>query len=428
MRLFRLSTLILLALPFLAAAPAAGQEGLDRPLRVYLDCIQFYCEQDFFTEEVPWVDFVRDRQSADVHVLGTRQTTGAGGSAYTLEFQGRGTFEGQQLTLRASAPPDATESERRSELVSVVREGLAPFARATAASPTVAISAPTAADQEGVAAPQEDPWNRWVFRVGFNGFANGESQQRFLSTNANANATRVTEDWKLMLNVRQSESNDRFELPDTTIISKRVSYASEALAVKSLGSHWGAGSLLAWERSTFNNYDHSVVLGGAVEYNVFPYAESNRRLLTIFYGIGPRYNRYENITIFGETEETLIEQMLVTSYDVTQPWGNIDVSARLNHYIAKFGDGDPWPDPQYNATLSGGFDVRLIRGLSTRIHGSISTIRGQIQLSAAELTEEEILTRQRELATNYRYFMSFGLTYRFGSIFSDVINPRFEGI
>lgn len=418
---------MLLAVPFLVPAPGVAQETLDRPLRVYLDCNQFFCDQDFFTEEVPWVDFVRDRQSADVHVLGTRQTTGAGGSAYTLEFQGRESFEGQRLTLRTSTPPDVTESDRRAELVSVVRLGLVPFARATASVPSVDISAGDDADQEAVA-PQDDPWNRWVFSVGVNGFANGESQQRFLNTNANANASRVSEEWKLMFNVRQFARNDRFELPDTTIISEQQSYSSEALAVKSLGSHWGAGSLLAWERSTFNNTDHSAVLGAAVEYNIFPYSESNRRLLTIFYGVGPRYNNYGEITIFGEREETLIEQMLVTRYDVTQPWGNIDLSARVNHYIAKFGNGDPWPDPQYNASLSGMFDVRLIRGLSTRIHGSISMIRGQIELSAADLTEEEILTQQRELATDYRYFMSFGLSYRFGSIFSSVVNPRFQGI
>ena len=53
-------------------------------------------------------------------------------------------------------------------------------------------------------------------------------------------------------------------------------------------------------------------------------------------------------------------------------------------------------------------------------------VRNQIQLAAGELTEEEILTQQRELATNYRYFASFGLSYRFGSIFSDVVNPRMD--
>ena len=59
---------------------------------------------------------------------------------------------------------------------------------------------------------------------------------------------------------------------------------------------------------------------------------------------------------------------------------------------------------------------------------SISMIRNQIFLPAGDLTDEEILTRQRELATNFRYFTWFGLSYRFGSIFSDIVNPRFEGL
>jgi hypothetical protein len=95
---------------------------------------------------------------------------------------------------------------------------------------------------------------------------------------------------------------------------------------------------------------------------------------------------------------------------------------------AKFGDGDDWPSAQYNAQLFGGFNLRLIRGLTANVFGNIDMVRGQIQLGAAGLTQEEILTRQRELATNYRYFLSVGLGYRFGSIFSDVVNRRFDAL
>jgi len=38
---------------------------------------------------------------------------------------------------------------------------------------------------------------------------------------------------------------------------------------------------------------------------------------------------------------------------------------------------------------------------------------------------EEILLQRRELATSYSYFASVGLSYSFGSIFSNVVNPRF---
>ena len=39
----------------------------------------------------------------------------------------------------------------------------------------------------------------------------------------------------------------------------------------------------------------------------------------------------------------------------------------------------------------------------------------------------EVLLRQRELATGYRFFVSGGISYRFGSIFNNVVNPRFTG-
>lgn len=407
-------------------APASAQQVLDRPLRVFLDC-DFYCDQDFFTQEVPWVRFVRDRQAADVHVLGTRQTTGAGGSAYTLEFQGRDAFEEERLTLRATTAADATASERRTELLEVIRLGLAPFAASTSLRPEVEIFLPDWLDQER-AEEEVDPWNRWVFRVGVRAFANGESQQGSLSTSGNADASRVTDAWKLMVSLGGSVNRTEFELSEgETFTSRRESYSGETLAVKSLGPHWGVGGVGEWTRSTYNNYDHSAAVGAAVEYNVFPYAESTRRLLTFLYAIGPRYNVYQDSTIFAETEELLVQQLLVASYDVTQPWGNIDVSTSFDHYVAKFSDGEAWDDAQYNLSFSGGVEVRLIQGLSADVFGRVSMVRGQIQLAAEGLTEEEILTQQRELATDYRYFLSFGLSYRFGSIFSDVVNPRFEG-
>jgi len=36
-----------------------------------------------------------------------------------------------------------------------------------------------------------------------------------------------------------------------------------------------------------------------------------------------------------------------------------------------------------------------------------------------------VLLRLRELETQFEYFTSFGLTYTFGSIYNNVVNPRF---
>lgn len=411
-----------------SATPAHAQVSLDRPLRVSLDCSNFFCDRDFFLEEIPWVTFVRDRQDADVHILATRQTTGAGGGAYAVEFRGRGAFDQHRLTLQETTDADATPAVIRSTLVAVLKLGLAPFAASTPTPPRVEVLPPVRHVDEPTVEPH-DPWNRWSFRVGVNGFLNGESRQQFVNSSGNVQAGRVTDDWKIRVTGRGSFSRSDFQLDETTTFtSRQESYAASGLVVRSVGAQWGVGGISSWTRSTFSNYDASVRLAPAIEYNVFPYDESTRRLLTILYAIGPRYNDYRTITIFGETSETVLEQQLITSYNVTQPWGTIDTALRLTHYVAKFGDGDDWPSAQYNAQLFGGFNLRLVRGLTANVFGNIDMVRGQIQLAAAGLSQEEILTRQRELATNYRYFLSVGLGYRFGSIFSDVVNRRFDAI
>lgn len=58
---------------------------------------------------------------------------------------------------------------------------------------------------------------------------------------------------------------------------------------------------------------------------------------------------------------------------------------------------------------------------------SRSSFNNQVYLRLGEATDEEIIARQRQLATSYRFFLAVGFTYRFGSINNNVVNPRFGG-
>ena len=70
-------------------------------------------------------------------------------------------------------------------------------------------------------------------------------------------------------------------------------------------------------------------------------------------------------------------------------------------------------------------DLRLFEGFSLEIRGIVSMIRNQLSLPKEEASETDILTRRREIATDYDYYLSFGFRYTFGSIYSNVVNPRF---
>lgn len=417
---------ILSALTIASTATAAGQQRLERPLRVYMDCANFGCDRDFLTQQVAWVDFVRDRQSADVHVLGTRQRTGAGGFEISLEFIGRDTFAGARHVLTHTVPADVTDDEERRELVRATRLGLASFAATTPLGGRIDVEFDAGA-RPAAAAPRDDPWDFWVFEAELDGWIDGESQQQEIDLRGAFSANRTTAAWKTGAAVYGSVSRDEFELEDsTTLVSTRESFGTDGIAVRSVSPHWSTGAVGSWSRNTFRNYDASLYAAPAIEYSVYPYAESTRRVLTVLYAIGPRYYDYADITLFGETSESLIEQMLAVSYDVTQPWGQAGATAELSHFLAKISGESEWAEPQYGVDVRGGFDIRLLRGLSTELEGGFELVRNQIQLAAGGLTDEERLTQQRELATDHRYWASVGFSYRFGSIYSTVVNPRFD--
>ena len=422
------------------SAPARAQTPapLDRDLRVFLDCTDFRCDDDFFIEEIPWVDFVRDRQDADVHVQGTRQSTGAGGSEYTLAFMGRGRFESRQSTLSLVDPPDATEDSRRRSLLRIIRLGLAPYAAETAraAALDVAYTEPEAGADD--TAPVRDPWNHWVFRTRLSSYVNGESQQNFTNIHYSLSASRVTEAWKHALTMSGSYDRDYFEYEDLdslgavvfadTIVSQRRSYGVHALHVKSISAHWSVGGRASWRMSDYGNQDANVRLMPAIEFSVYPYSESTRRQFTVLYSVGPAYYDYQEVTIFDRSHEALIQQQLVGSYDVTQPWGSVELSVGASHFLAHLDDGPDWADAQYSVSSFAEFDVRLFKGLSFNAWGGMDWVRDQIHLPAGGSTEREILLRQRELATSYRYFGQVGLSYTFGSIYSPVVNPRLDAL
>lgn len=426
-RMSRPTRLFLLLSCVLCPTVLAAQEPttLDRELRVFFDCPDTHCFEDYLTEQVGWVDFVNDRQVADVHVLVSRQSTGGGGSEYTFRFLGRGHFESRDATLRQFTAADATDDDRRQMIARIAQVGLLGYAMETVAAPRLGVSVSEADEDEAAAAPVDDPWDRWVFSTSLNGFFNGESSYRNLNAFGSVGAGRVTETWRHSLRLHGSRNEQEFEIDDsTTITAERESYGTSGLVVRAISDHWSVGAHAGWRRSTRENYDASAVAGPAVEYNFYPFTESADRMLTLLYTVGVRYHDYSEATIFGRSSEPLLSHRLSLGYDATQPWGSLDAGLSASHYLVSLDGESDWAKPQYNLGAGGGAEIRIVRGLSVRFDGFVEMVRDQIELPAGDLPPEEILTQQRELATDFQYWGSFGLTYRFGSIYSTIVNRR----
>lgn len=405
------------ALCFFAANNAVqGQSVQDSlpqtALRVFLDCR--FCDDDHIRQEVAFINYVRDRRDAQVHVLGTSQETG-GGRVYTFEFIGLREFLGRNDTLSFNTSQTDTRDEIRDAQTLTFSVGILRYAIETPVGADVGLRFQFRQRQAAIN-QERDPWNNWVFRIGAGGSFFAESSQEDWSIDGNLSANRVTEDWKIEFFTFGEYERERSELSDTTFVTVSRGFAAEGLIVRSAGEHWGYGGAVEVSGTTFENRDLLISAGLAVEYSLFPYSESTRRQLIALYTIGISYFDWEEVTIFERLSETRATHRLELAYRVLQPWGDLNAGLEGRAYLH---------DPKlHRLEASVGFGIRLLRGLRINGRASFARIKDQIFLPLEELTDEEILVRQRQIGTDFRARLNFGFNYTFGSIFNSVVNPR----
>ncbi|MEX2531779.1 MAG: hypothetical protein WD960_13510 [Gemmatimonadota bacterium] len=411
----------------ISTTPALQTPGED-PVRVFLDCQTMGCDFDFFRTELTWVDWVRDRQDADVHVMVTSQATGGGGRLFDMSFEGRRDFVDEAtFTLTHTSSADDSIDDRRQGILRTLSFGLVRFASESSVADRLEVRFTAAPDAavEGAEAPaagaqpEDDPWNLWVFSTSLRASANGESSSGNQNYNGSLSATRTSEDWRIRVSVSGSYGESRFDLPDRTVRSITRSYNGSGLLVHSVSARTSGGIRGSARSSTFQNQDLSLQIGPAFEVSAFPYEESTRRALTFEYWAGLNHFDYTEETIFEKEAETLAQHRATVSLGLRQPWGTASAGLSGSQYLHDLS--------LTQLSLNTGLNLRLLRGLSLTVNGSYSRIRDQLNLPRGNATDDEILTRQQQLATDYRYFVTFGITYQFGSIFSNIVNPRMGG-
>ena len=379
--------------------------------RVFMDCRR--CDRDYIRTEITFVNFVRDRQESDIHLLVTDQSTGSGGQEYTMAFLGRNQFAGMDQTVTYVSNQTDTRDEIRKGMVEAMKRGLFPFLLKTPLCEYISVNFRQRFEPTAV----QDKWNFWVFSISLDGRISGESTRSSKSIDVNFSANRVTPEWKIRLGLSGDYDERKYEYEEETIISISKEKDFSGLVAKSLNDHWSLGGWVETSSSTYRNIGSLYTIAPALEYNFFPYSESTRRQLRCMYKIGVNRAHYLENTIYNKMSETLYNQSLTLSLEVREPWGNATVSMEGSHYFH---------DAQKNRlTLWGYLSFRIFRGLSMNVRANYERIHDQLSLPVGEASLDEVLLRRRELATDYEYSLSLGVSYTFGSVFSNVVNPRF---
>lgn len=384
--------------------------------KVYVD--GEHLDMNFIKDEIQFVNYVRDRKEADVHVLITQQGTGSGGNEYTMSFIGLGAYEDLKNELKFYANKIDTRDDSRKGLVQMLKLGLTPFVARTPMASALSLNMMGRVKATAVV----DKWDFWVFSLSARGRLNGERSRKSDSLYGNASVNRITPESKLRLGFSGNIDESRYDYEDYKSTSESTSRSFDGQYVKSLSDHWSLGAIVNLNYSTYSNIAFGVSFHPAVEYNFFRYSESTRHQFRLLYRIGYNHDKYLEKTVYGKTADRTVSHALSATFEMTEPWGNVEVSLEGSNYFFK---GHDWK--YYRFRISGNLSVRIVKGLSLTVDGRYSGIHDQLALRAGDASLEELLLRRTELASSYSYQLNVGLSFSFGSVYSNVVNPRFGG-
>jgi len=399
--------------------------------RVFLDCQgRMPCDRNHFRTEIRFVNWAQDREDADVHVIVTSDNVGGGGQQFTFDFIGR--EEMANLTDRMTHTSHGSDviAETRDALTQVLTVGLLRYAahlgmvRDFDITFTGAVVAVPDGGDLGLGAPEAtavyDPWNQWTFRAGLSGDLDLREARTNTRLNPNLNADRVTDEWKMSYSARVDFRRDRRELSDgREIRDDRNDWRVSALVVRSVSNHVSVGFDSGARNSVGLNQHSRIQFAPAVEYNYYPYAEANRRQLITHYAVGFERSNYMEETIFGVERETIPHHRVAVQYNAREEWGNAGVGLEASQYLHD--------TSLYSVGINGHLNFRIVRGLDLNLFGNASRVNDNIHTPASTISDEDILLGRQSLPSSYRYQGGVGLSYRWGSSFTNVVNTRFPG-
>lgn len=407
--MYRLIFAITLFISTLTATETESQN-----ISIFLECK--YCNEDFIKEEIPYVNYVRDRHDADIHILETTQQTGSGGDEHTLNFIGQSQYAGKNDTLSFFTETGEPKDKTRKERVRIIELGLVPYLLKTPLASRMSIAVSSASQKTEIV---EDKWNNWVFKIRGNSFMNAQQSSRSINGFGSISASRVTEDWKFSLSTNGSYNENVYEYNDVEYKSTSDSKRLSGSAIMSLTDHMSAGLWTSAWNSSYGNTDLGLSTTAKFEYNLFPYSESNRQALRFNYAVSAKQVDYTDTTIYFKKEETLFSQGMSLAYNVVKPWGSINTRISGDHYFHDFSKNI--------VSLNTGLSLQLIKGLSLNLSGSGSMVHNQLSIPKGDYDIEDVLLERAELETQFTYFASIGFSYSFGSIYNNIVNPRFGG-
>ena len=380
----------------------------EKKLKAYIDC---RCDENYLKQETSFLEYVRDQDLADIEIFVRDERNPTGSRSFEIKIDGNNDYEEISSSTVAVGYANDTSSTLRDKLLNKLKLALVPFLDKGNYNLKVDIDS----NFEDLST-NDDKWKNWVFELSGSYNNDKEESRQTNRYEIEFEIDKLTEDWRIGMELKRNESNRKFFSEDDVYTSNRKSTSFNGRIVRSISDHFSAGAFFGLYQNTYENVDLNRYIAPAIEYSFYPYEDVLSKEITLAYRVGVGKRNYIEKTIYGFEKQKLSSQTLSLNIRFRQKWGNISSYLNATQFL---NDGS-----KKRFSLRSDLDIRVYEGLAVRLSGNINLIREQYNLAAGSTSIEDLLLQQRQIATDYRTNFSVGLSYTFGSIYNSIINTR----
>ena len=377
-------------------------------IKAYIDC---RCDENYLKQETSFLEYVRDQDLADVEIFIRDERNPTGSRSFEITIDGNNRYKDISSSATAIGYSNDTSSTLRDKLLNKLKVALVPFLEK--ANYDIRLNVESNFEDS---TSLDDKWKNWVFELSGSYNNDKEESRKTNRYEVEFEIDKLTEDWRIGMEISRNESNRKFYSDDNEYTSNRKTTSFRGRVVRSISDHFSAGVFFGAYQNTYENIDFNRYLAPAIEYSMYPYKDVLSKEITLAYRIGTGKRNYIEETIYGYNEQKLTSQTLSLNIRFRQKWGNISSYINGTQFL---NDGT-----KKRFSLRSDLDIRVFEGLAVRLSGNINLIREQYSLAAGNTSVEDLLLQQRQIATDYRTNFSIGLSYTFGSIYNSIINTR----
>jgi hypothetical protein len=390
----------------------------DKP-NVFVNCAttETRCFRDYLFQTISNCNFVWDQSQAEVVVLITEKPAATGGILLTIEFTGMNSLLHKKDTLTCNIPQASTDEFIRTTLCATILRGLQFMFHHTAWQDIFSSHVVSSLPEAGLKKVRiKDKWNYWNFTPGINGWIEGQSNALFIEWNKELTARRITNKNKFILNLQHSTKYSSYTVETGKISIAVNKFNAIPLYVFAINNYWSIGGTGQYEMDEYKNIKNNYRIAPIIEYNIFPYTINAQKQLRIAYQMGWQHFGYSDTTINNRLKENRLYNRLAVITDITRNWGGIRSSVQANAFL------DNWK--QNRITFNSFVSLRVGKGLNFFVEGRFEIVNDQISLLKNPLSDNVYLLGGHQLPTKNYFVAEFGVLFTFGSLFSNIVNPR----